>query len=64
MDGSGSLDLKFVTHGQYSDNVGSRVYLLDEGGDNYYMFRSTIRHLEEFIATRHIPSIMLSIVQA
>ena len=39
VDGSGSLDLKFVTHGQYSDNVGSRVYLLDEGGDNYYMFR-------------------------
>ena len=39
VDGSGSLDLKFVTHGDYSDNVGSRVYLLDEGGDNYYMFR-------------------------
>ena len=44
MDGSGSLDLKFVTHGQYSDNVGSRVYLLDEGGKNYYMFRLTIRY--------------------
>ena len=39
MDGSGSLDLKFVTHGEYSDNVGARVYLLDEGADSYYMFR-------------------------
>ena len=38
-DGRGNLDLKFVTHGDYSDNVGSRVYLLDEGGNSYYMFK-------------------------
>ena len=38
-DGSGSLDLRFVTHGEYSDNVGSRVYLTDPSGDKYYMFR-------------------------
>jgi len=32
------LSLKFVTHGQYSDNVGSRTYLLDPSGRNYQMF--------------------------
>ena len=26
-----SVQLKFVTHGQYSNNVGSRLYLLDRG---------------------------------
>ena len=27
-----------MTHGPYSDNVGSRVYLLDESEDEYKMF--------------------------
>ena len=38
-DGSGSLDIKFVTSGPYSKNIGSRVYLTEGSGDNYYMFR-------------------------
>lgn len=31
------VDLKFVTHGQYGDNVGSRTFLMD--GDSYYTFK-------------------------
>ena len=38
-DNSGSMTLKFVTEGQYSKNVGSRTYLVDESGQNYYMFK-------------------------
>merc|ERR1711992_90804 len=38
-DNSGSMTLKFVTEGQYSKNVGSRTYLVDESGENYYMFK-------------------------
>jgi len=38
-DNSGSMTLKFVTSGQYSKNVGSRTYLLDESGERYYMFK-------------------------
>eukprot|EP00939_MAST-03C_sp_MAST-3C-sp1_P001629 g1629.t1 len=34
-----TLDLKFVTQGQYSKNVGSRTYLLAESGDKYEMFK-------------------------
>jgi len=37
-DGSGGLTLQFVTVGAYSTNIGSRMFLLDESGDNYYMF--------------------------
>ena len=36
--GGDSLRLNFVTRGQYSTNVGSRVYLLD-GEDKYKMFK-------------------------
>ena len=32
------LQLDFVTHGSYGDNVGSRVYLLD-GEDKYHLFK-------------------------
>lgn len=38
-DGRGSLTLRFVTEGQYSTNIGSRMYLLEEGGKNYEMFK-------------------------
>ena len=38
-DGSGGLSLQFVTVGQYSTNIGSRLFLLDESGDKYYMFK-------------------------
>ncbi len=33
-----ALTLKFVTNGQYSTNIGSRVYLLDSTGSKYQMF--------------------------
>merc|ERR1711953_1287463 len=37
---SGSdLSLTFVTTGQYSTNIGSRNYLMDPSGTNYYMFK-------------------------
>merc|ERR1711872_1080026 len=37
-DGNGGMTLKFVTVGPYSTNIGSRVFLLDESGSNYYPF--------------------------
>jgi len=33
------LSLTFVTTGQYSTNIGSRNYLMDTSGTNYYMFK-------------------------
>jgi cellulose 1,4-beta-cellobiosidase len=33
-----SLSLKFVTHGPYSTNIGSRVYLMDTSDSKYQMF--------------------------
>lgn len=36
--GGNSLSLKFVTHGPYSTNIGSRVYLLQDQ-DNYEIFK-------------------------
>lgn len=33
-----ALSIKFVTHGQYSTNIGSRNYLMDSE-DSYYMFK-------------------------
>ncbi|OJT14401.1 Exoglucanase 1 [Trametes pubescens] len=33
-----ALSLKFVTHGQYSTNIGSRVYLLDASDAKYQQF--------------------------
>ncbi|KAF9265893.1 glycoside hydrolase [Marasmius fiardii PR-910] len=33
-----ALTLKFVTHGPYSTNIGSRVYLLDSSDSKYQMF--------------------------
>ena len=33
---SGELELKFVTHGQYSDNIGSRTFLLDSSHNRYF----------------------------
>jgi cellulose 1,4-beta-cellobiosidase len=35
---SNGIDMKLVTHGQYGDNIGSRVYLL-ESSDRYKMFK-------------------------
>jgi cellulose 1,4-beta-cellobiosidase len=32
------LTLKFVTHGSYSTNIGSRLYLLKDA-DTYYVFK-------------------------
>ncbi|KAH9935898.1 cellobiohydrolaseI [Epithele typhae] len=37
--GSNSLTLKFVTHGPYSTNIGSRVYLLDGDDSTYQLFK-------------------------
>ena len=36
---SGELELKFVTHGQYSDNIGSRTFLLDSSHNRYVMHK-------------------------
>jgi len=36
--GGNSLNIKFVTVGQYDTNIGSRVYLLDDDS-HYYMFK-------------------------
>jgi cellulose 1,4-beta-cellobiosidase len=36
--GSDSLTLKFVTKGQYSTNIGSRTYLMQDAS-NYQMFK-------------------------
>ncbi|KAI0673755.1 cellobiohydrolaseI [Trametes maxima] len=33
-----ALTLKFVTHGQYSTNIGSRVYLMDSSDSKYQLF--------------------------
>ena len=33
------MSLQFVKQGQYSKNIGSRLYLVDESGDSYYMFK-------------------------
>ncbi|KAI0800646.1 cellobiohydrolaseI [Fomes fomentarius] len=33
-----ALTLKFVTHGQYSTNIGSRVYLMDTSNSKYQQF--------------------------
>lgn len=38
--GSDSLSLKFVTKGQYSTNIGSRLYLMQDTS-NYQMFKLT-----------------------
>ena len=37
-DGKG-LTLSFVTQGPYSTNIGSRMYLLAPGGDEYQIFK-------------------------
>ena len=34
-----ALTLKFVTHGPYSTNIGSRVYLLDDDDSTYQLFK-------------------------
>lgn len=36
--GGNSLNLRFVTYGQYGTNIGSRVYLLDDA-NNYKLFK-------------------------
>jgi len=38
VDGKGAMSMKFVTIGPYSTNIGSRVFLVDESGDQYYKF--------------------------
>ena len=37
-NGGHGITLQFVTHGQYSTNIGSRSYLVAPDGHNYYMF--------------------------
>jgi cellulose 1,4-beta-cellobiosidase len=36
---SNSLTLRYVTKGQYSTNIGSRVYLVDPSGQSYYALK-------------------------
>ena len=53
---SGSeLDLHFVTEGQYSTNVGSRVFLLDESEDEYYMFKLLNREFTVDVDVSNLP---------
>jgi len=52
-DGTG-LELKFVTKGQYSTNVGSRTYLL-EGEDKYKMFKLKNREFTFDVDVSNMP---------
>lgn len=50
-----SLTLKFVTHGPYSVNIGSRVYLLDESGSQYEMFKLKNREFTFDVDVSNLP---------
>jgi len=55
VDGSGELELKFVTQGPYSTNIGSRLYLLDESGESYYMFKLKNREFTFDVDVSELP---------
>lgn len=50
-----ALTLKFVTHGQYSDNMGSRVYLTAPSGDKYQMFKLLNREFTFDVDVSNLP---------
>ena len=54
-DGSGGITLQFVTVGQYSTNIGSRMFMLDESGDNYYMFKLKNKEFTMDVDTSQLP---------
>jgi len=54
-DGQGGLTLKFITVGQYSTNIGSRMFLLDESGNNYYMFKLKNKEFTMDVDTSDLP---------
>merc|ERR1711970_1591008 len=54
-DGQGGVTLKFVTVGQYSTNIGSRMFLLDESGNNYYMFKLKNKEFTMDVDTSDLP---------
>ena len=55
VDGSGGMELQFVTVGQYSTNIGSRMFLLDESGDAYYMFKLKNKEFTMDVDTSELP---------
>eukprot|EP00091_Calanus_sinicus_P009334 TRINITY_DN2187_c0_g1_i6.p1 TRINITY_DN2187_c0_g1~~TRINITY_DN2187_c0_g1_i6.p1 ORF type:complete len:539 (+),score=164.76 TRINITY_DN2187_c0_g1_i6:266-1882(+) len=55
VDGSGGMTLQFVTVGQYSTNIGSRMFLLDESGDAYYMFKLKNKEFTMDVDTSELP---------
>jgi len=54
-DGSGGITLQFVTVGQYSTNIGSRMFMLDEAGSNYYMFKLKNKEFTMDVDTSQLP---------
>jgi len=54
-DNSGGITLQFVTVGQYSTNIGSRMFMLDESGSNYYMFKLKNREFTMDVDTSQLP---------
>ena len=54
-DGSGGISLQFVTVGQYSTNIGSRVFMLDDSGNNYYMFKLKNKEFTMDVDTSELP---------
>jgi len=53
-DGKG-LTLNFVTQGPYSTNIGSRMYLLAPGGDEYQIFRLKNREFTFDVDVSELP---------
>ncbi len=53
-DGS-NLNLKFVTQGQYSKNVGSRTYMTTSEGDKYRMFKLKNREFSFEVDVSKLP---------
>jgi len=54
-DNSGGITLQFVTVGQYSTNIGSRMFMLDEAGSNYYMFKLKNKEFTMDVDTSQLP---------
>ena len=49
------LQLDFVTEGEYSTNIGSRVFLMDPSEDEYYMFKLKNREFTMDVDVADLP---------
>lgn len=50
-----SLTLRYVTNGQYGQNIGSRLYLLDQTQNNYYGFNLKNRQFTFTVDVSQLP---------